>query len=145
MAQTSVQPAAQPLSSPCVLEEPHIPMSGKLAAAGGGVIASVCCGQGLIAVLATVFGAGSVVAFTTTWVRMQGVTLISAALAIGLVLAIAGRVTRHTRTELAPQDSRRVYGRALFRLTGWALAGYVAYFIVVNAVLSLVGFEYAGM
>jgi hypothetical protein len=35
-----------------------------------------------------------------------------------------------------------MYRRSLYRLAGWALGGYVAYFIVVNMVLSLVGFEY---
>jgi hypothetical protein len=75
---------------------------------------------------------------------MQGVTLLSAAFAIVLVLGLAGYLTRHARAGMSAPDSRRVFGRALFRLAGWALAGYAAYFIVVNMVLELVGFEYLG-
>jgi hypothetical protein len=144
MVQMNVQPDSQPQSIAPGLEEPAIPLGGKLAAAGGGVIASVCCGKGLIAVLATVLGAGSVVAFTTSWVKMQGVTLVSAAFAIGLVLAIAAHLTRSAREGMGSVDARRVYGRTLLRLTGWALGGYVVYFIGFNMVLSLVGFEYLG-
>lgn len=143
MAQTDAQPSPQPHSSPQVLEEPSIPGAAKVAAVGGGVIASVCCGTGLIAVIATLFGAGSVVAFLTTWVDMQGVTLISTAFVIALVLGLTAWVTRRARAALSSEDGRRVFGRTLYRLAAWALAGYIVYFIIVNMLLTLFGFEYA--
>ena len=143
MAQTDAQPSPQPHSSPQVLEEPRIPGGAKAAAVGGGVIASVCCGNGLIAVIATVFGAGGVVAFLNSWVSMQGVTLISTGFAMLLVAGIAAWVTRRARAGLSAVDGRRVYGRTLYRLAAWGLGGYIAYFIIVNALLSLFGFEYA--
>jgi hypothetical protein len=106
------------------------------------VLASVCCGGGLLAVIATVLGAGGVVAFLRSWVEMQGVTLISTALAIGLVFALAAYVTRRAAAGVPAPETRGMYRRTLYRLAGWALGGYVAYFIVVNMVLSLFGFEY---
>ena len=95
--------------------------------------------------MATAVGATGVALFFRSWISMQGLTLISVAVAIALVLGVAAVVTRRARPGLAPADRRQVYGRALTRLAGWALAGYVAYFIVVNMVLDLVGFKYPSM
>lgn len=144
MSQTRVQPQPQQAPSTQVLDEPRIGGGSKACAAGAGVLGSVCCGGGLAAVIATSIGAGGAVSFMRTWGNMQGVTLISTGLAIVLVLALSWFVTRRARAGLAPAAGRHVFGRALFQLAAWALAGYFVYFIVINALLSLAGFEYAG-
>ena len=142
MVELNVQPGSQPSPGARVLDDPPLPAACKAAAAGGGVLASVCCGGGLLAVIATVVGAGGTVAFLRSWVEMQGVTLVSTALAIALVLGLAAYVTRRATAGMPAAETSGMYRRSLYRLAGWALVGYVAYFIVVNMVLGLVGFEY---
>lgn len=144
MSSTKVQPKPPEAPSNQVLDEPRIGTGSKACAVGAGVLGSVCCGGGLAAVIATAIGAGGAVSFMRTWGNMQGVTLISTGLAIALVLALSWFVTRRARADLAPEAGRQVFGQALFRLAAWALAGYFVYFIVINALLSLAGFEYAG-
>lgn len=73
---------------------------------------------------------------------MQGVTLISDVLAILLVLALAWWQTRRFRTHLPLADYRRIFGRSLFRLSAWALGGYMAFMVFSSIVLRLVGFQY---
>lgn len=70
--------------------------------------------------------------------------MISTLIAILLVVGLAWWITRRARAELPRQQYRRVFRRSLFRLSAWALAGYMAYMVVVSAVLSLAGFEYPG-
>jgi Ca2+/Na+ antiporter len=76
------------------------------------------------------------------WGNMQGVTLISTALAIALIVWLARFVTRHERAALPADAYRHVFRRSLFRLSAWALAGYMAYMVVVSMVLNLIGFQY---
>ncbi len=144
MSQLKVQPDPQHAPSTQILDGPHIGGSSKACAAGAGVLGSVCCGGGLAAVIATGVGAGGAVTFMRTWGSMQGVTLISTGLAILVVLALGWFGTREVRAGLPAEAGRQVFGRALFQLCAWALAGYVVYFIGVNTLLSLVGFTYAG-
>lgn len=144
MSQTQAQPGPQPAASPQTLDEPHIGGSAKACAAGAGVIGSVCCGGGLAAVTATGMGAVGAVTFMRSWGNMQGVTLISTTVAILMVVGLSWFITRRARVGLPAEAGRRVFGRAFFRLAAWALAGYFVYFILVNMILSMVGFEYAG-
>ncbi len=97
---------------------------------------------GLAAVVATAIGAVGAVGFMRSWANMQGITLISTLVAILLVIGLAWFVTRRARAELPRQQYRRVFRRSLFRLSAWALAGYMAYMVIVTAILSLVGFDY---
>ena len=96
----------------------------------------------MAAVAATAIGAIGAVGFMRSWANMQGITLISTLVAILLVVALAWWLTRRARAELPRQQYRRVFRRSLFRLSAWALGGYMAYMVVVTAILSLVGFEY---
>lgn len=73
---------------------------------------------------------------------MQGITLISTLFAIALIVGLAYWQTRQYRRTLPRPQYRDVYKRTLFRLSGWALAGYMAYMVVVSSVLNLVGFQY---
>ena len=77
-----------------------------------------------------------------SWANMQGITLISTLAAILLIVGLAWWQTRRLRARLPRQQYRRVFRRSLFRLSAWALAGYMAYMVVVTAILSLVGFDY---
>jgi hypothetical protein len=131
-------PAPQALA----LEEPQITSAGKACAVGGGVIAAVCCGGGLAAVVATLLGAVGAVSFMRTWANMQGITLLSTLFAILLIVGLARWLTRGYRQELSPAQYRDVFRRTLFRLSAWALAGYMFYMVVVTTVLNLIGFEY---
>ncbi len=79
-----------------------------------------------------------------TWGNMQGVTLVATSVAVLLVLSLSWFVTRHVRTRSVPDDRPRVVGRVLFRRSAWALAGYFVYFFVINMLLGLAGFDYAG-
>ncbi len=144
MSETHTQPGPQPAPSPQTLDEPHIGAGSKACAVGAGVIGSVCCGGGPAAVIATWMGAVGAVTFMRTWSNMQGVTLISTGFAILLVLALSWFVTRRARVSLAPDAARRVFGRALFVLAAWGLAGYFIYFVVINVILDIAGFEYPG-
>jgi hypothetical protein len=144
VSQPQAQPSAEPAPSPQFLEEPRLSAGHKAGALGAGVLSSVCCGAGPAAVIATGLGATGAVAWMRSWANMQGVTLVSTGLAIAIVAGLALVVTRRARAGLAPIAARQVYGRALFRLAAFALAGYFLYFIVFNAVLALAGFEYAG-
>ncbi len=96
----------------------------------------------MAAVAATAIGAVGAVGFMRSWANMQGITLISTLIAILLVVALAWWLTRRARAELPRQQYRRVFRRSLFRLSAWALGGYMAYMGIVTAILSLVGFEY---
>lgn len=77
-----------------------------------------------------------------SWANMQGITLISTLVAILLVIALAWWVTRRQRAELPRPQYRRVFRRSLFRLSAWALAGYMIYMVIITMILSLVGFEF---
>lgn len=77
-----------------------------------------------------------------SWANMQGITLLSTLLAILLIVGLAWWLTRRARAELPRREYRRVFRRSLFRLSAWALAGYMAYMVVVTAILSLIGFDY---
>ena len=77
-----------------------------------------------------------------TRANMQGITLLSSLAAILLIVGLAWWLTRRARAELPRQQYRRVFRRNLFRLSAWALTGYMAYMVSVTAILSLVGFEY---
>jgi len=79
-----------------------------------------------------------------TWANMQGVTLLSTLFAIALIVGLAWFLTRRQRVELPRDAYRRVFRRTLFRLSAWALAGYMAWMVVVSAILNMVGFEYPG-
>uniref|UniRef100_A0A7C1FTS2 Uncharacterized protein n=1 Tax=Thermomicrobium roseum TaxID=500 RepID=A0A7C1FTS2_THERO len=77
-----------------------------------------------------------------TWANMQGITLLSTLFAILLILGLARWLTRGYRRELPPAQYRDVFRRTLFRLSAWALAGYMIYMVVVSAILNLIGFQY---
>lgn len=91
----------------------------------------------MAAVVATAVGAVGAAGFMRSWANMQGVTLISTLVAIVLVVALAWFVTRRSRAGLPPDGARRVFRRSLFRLSGWALAGYMAYMVIISAVLGV--------
>lgn len=137
---------APPEAAPSALSaSPAAPVGagGKTCAVGAGVLASVCCGNGIVTVLATVAGATGVVGFATHWMGMQGLTLLSVAVAVLIVLAAAALGTRRARAGLPDEQRRQVYLQATGRLAVWALGGYALYFVVVNAVLTVVGFKLA--
>lgn len=75
---------------------------------------------------------------------MQGLTLLSTLLAILLVVGLAWWLTRRQRRELPPEGYRHVFRRSLFRLSAWALAGYMAYMVVISGIISALGFQYPG-
>jgi hypothetical protein len=77
-----------------------------------------------------------------TWANMQGITLLSTLFAILLIVGLARWLTRGYRQELPPAQYRDVFRRTLFRLSAWALAGYMFYMVVVTTILNLIGFEY---
>lgn len=144
MTSSQTQPALQPAPASHSLEEADVGRGNNACAAGAGVVGAVCCGGGLAAVVATAVGATGAAIFMRTWVTMQGVTLISSTFAVLVVLALTAYVTRRAREGLAPADRRRVYLRSLTRLGGWSLAGYFAWVVVGNTVLTLIGFKYPG-
>lgn len=73
---------------------------------------------------------------------MQGLTLVSDVVVVLIVLSLAWWQTRSFRTYLAPKDYRRVYGRSIYRLAVWTLAGYMFYMVFSPVVMALVGFQY---
>ncbi len=77
-----------------------------------------------------------------TWGNLQGITLLSTLAAFALIVGLALWQTRRQRGELPPDAYRSTFRRTLFRLSVWGLAGYMAYMVIVTAVLSLIGFEY---
>lgn len=77
-----------------------------------------------------------------SWGGMQGFTLVSDVVAIAIVLALAWWQTRRFRQGVHPADYRRIYGRSLFRLSAWALGGYMLFTVFSSVVLRLVGFQY---
>lgn len=91
----------------------------------------------MAAVVATAIGAVGAAEFMRSWANMQGITLLSTLAAILLVVGLAWFVTRKQRANLPPEGSRRVFRRSLFRLSAWALAGYMAYMVVIGSVLGL--------
>ncbi len=95
----------------------------------------------MAAVVATATGAVGAAVFMRSWANMQGITLISTLVGILLVVGLAWWLTRRCRASLPRQQYRRVFRRTLFRLSAWALAGYMAYMVIVTTILSLVGFE----
>ncbi|MPY79825.1 MAG: hypothetical protein GEV04_15425 [Actinophytocola sp.] len=107
-----------------------------------GMLGAVCCGGGLVAAGAMVFGATGAAVFMRTWAEMQGITLIFSTLAVLVILALAALVSRGARAGLSAEDARRVYGRTVLVLGAWALSGYFAFYIIVDSVLTLIGFEY---
>lgn len=141
MADTDTRPVPQSAAGP-ETGDAHLPMGTKSCAVGAGVIGAVCCGGGLAAVMATSVGAIGAATFMRTWANMQGITLISSAVAVLAVFGLALLTTRRARAGLALADRRRVYRRALVRLTVWALAGYFAWVIIAGSVLALIGFDY---
>ncbi len=92
----------------------------------------------MAAVAATAIGAVGAVGFMRSWANMQGITLISTLIAFLLIIGLAWWMTRRARAQLPRQQYRRVFRRSLFRLSAWALAGYMAYMVVISAVLGLV-------
>lgn len=142
MSHPETMPAPMPASGTQTIEEPALNIPAKSCAVGGGIIGSVCCGHGLVSLVATVAGATGVMAFVGSWGAMQGLTLISFAFTVSVVLLLALAVTRRARAGLAPAERRRVYGRSTARLGGWMLGGYFFMFVVVNAIAGLAGFKY---
>lgn len=82
------------------------------------------------------------VQFMRSWGNMQGVTLISTLAALALVVGLAYVTVAPRRYALPPTEFRRLFGRNLYRLSAWALGGYMVYMVIVSTVLTLVGFKY---
>ncbi len=146
MPEAVIDPRSSPQAAPetrTLIQEARVPNSAKACAVAGGVIGSVCCGTGVVALIATIIGSASL-ANWTLWGGMQGLTLMSTGVVLLLVLGLAALVTRQARAGLAGSDGRRVYMRALSRLAAWGLVGYAAYFIIVNMILQIAGFHYKG-
>ena len=73
------------------------------------------------------------------WVALG---FLGGALLATLIVGLARWLTRGYRQELPPAQYRDVFRRTLFRLSAWALAGYMFYMVVVTTILNLIGFEY---
>lgn len=143
MSQIDVRPSPQTSTDTGLLADARIPVAAKTCAVGAGVMSSVYCGTGVVAAVAAAVGAGGVLAFTKSWVQMQGLTLVSAAFAIAVVLGLAAWVTRRARASVPAGARLRIYQRSLVRLAAWALGGYAVYFVLVNMILGLLGFKYS--
>lgn len=142
MFQPESRAASMTAPSPRTIQEPALSIPAKSCAVGSGIIGSVCCGHGLVAMIATAAGATGVAAFVESWGLMQGLTLISFAFTVSVMLLLTLAVTRRARAGLAPAERRRVYGRSMARLGGWMLGGYFFMFVIVSAIAGLAGFKY---
>lgn len=76
------------------------------------------------------------------WANMQGVTLISTLAAVAIVVGLAYLTVAPRQRSLPSAEFRRLFGRNLYRLSAWALGGYMFYMVVVSTFLKLVGFRY---
>lgn len=96
----------------------------------------------MAAVAATLLGSVAAVKFMRSWGNMQGVTMISNAVAILLVVALAAWQVWPLRRTVPSAHFRRLFARSLYRLSAWALAGYMAYMVIGSMILTVTGFEY---